>query len=241
MAAVTQANQLVERVVARVGELYADEASVVLYGSMVRGDWQAGRSDVNLLVVAPGVSMADLCRLTPEFRGFEAERSAPPFLITRSEWVRAADAFPIEITDMRQAYRVLRGSDPLAGLEVRAADLRHALEAEFRGKLLRLRADYALYADQPRLLAAVVGASIGSLRVLFRGLVVITGHGAAPDDAGLAALVAPLLGAQKATVADLLGRRRQHAWDCPAAHFESYLGLVEQAVRVVDTFTPGAT
>lgn len=237
----TQATQLVDRLVARVDELYAGDASVVLYGSMARGDWQAGHSDVNLLVVTASVSAADLRRLTPEFRGFEAERSAPPFLVTRAEWARAADAFPIEITDMRQAYRVLHGVDPLEGLAVQLPALRQALEAEFRGKLLRLRADYALYGDQPRLLAAVVGASIGSLRVLFRGLTALTGHGAAPDDARLAALLAPLLGAGQAAVADLLARRRQTAWDCAAAQFESYLGLVEQAVRVVDTFTPGAT
>ena len=241
MATVTHGNQLVERVLARVGERYADSASVVVYGSLARGDWRPGASDVNLLIVVDQVSMADLRSLTPEYRGFEAERSAPPFLITRAEWARAADAFPIEITDMRQAYRVLRGSDPLAGLTVRPADLRHALEAEFRGKLLRLRADYALYADQPRLLAAVVGASIGSLRVLFRGLMALTGNDAAPDDARLATLVAQVLGVGEATVADLLSRRRQTAWDCPAALFEAYLGLVEQAVRVVDTFTPGAS
>ncbi len=42
-------------------------------------------------------------------------------------------------------YRVLRGSDPLAGMEVRPADLRAALEREFRGKLMRLRQGYALY------------------------------------------------------------------------------------------------
>ena len=50
---------------------------------------------------------------------------------------------------MRTVYQVLRGADPLQGVRVDRADLRKALEREFRGKLLRLRQGYATYAPDP--------------------------------------------------------------------------------------------
>ena len=52
--------------------------------------------------------------LGPAFGAWRKAVAEPPLLISRAEWARAADAFPIEITDMRAAYQVLRGADPLA-------------------------------------------------------------------------------------------------------------------------------
>ena len=113
--------------------------SAVVSGSVVRGDHIPGRSDYNLLVVAERLGPPELKGLGPEFARFAAEDLGPPLLVTRAEWARAADVFPIEIADMRTAYKVVRGTDPLAGQSVRPEELRRALESEFRGKLLRLR------------------------------------------------------------------------------------------------------
>jgi len=123
--------------------------SAVVSGSIVRGDHIPGRSDYNLLVVAERLGPAELKGLGPEFARLAAQHLGPPLLVTRAEWVRAADVFPIEIADMRSAYRVLRGTDPLAGQNVRREELRRALETELRGKLFRLRVDLGLHGGDP--------------------------------------------------------------------------------------------
>jgi predicted nucleotidyltransferase len=214
--------------------------SAVEYGSAVRGDFLPGRSDCNLLVVAPGLELDHLRRLGPALGAFERERVSPPLLFTRAEWSRAADVFPIEITDMRAAYRVLRAPDPLEGLMVHAADLRRALEAELRGKLLRLRADYALYHDREDLLAAVVAASAGSLRVLLRGVLALAAHPPAADDAGLVRAVGAICECPAESLATVFAHRRDDAWRCSGALFTSYLAVVDAAVRFVDQAHPGA-
>ena len=232
-------SSLAERLLVRADALFGADFSAVLYGSWVRGDVLRGRSDVNLLLVADRITPPELRGLSGELAAFEAERMAPPLLFTAAEWQRAADSFPIEITDMKLAYRVLRGTDPVAGMAVRTVDLRRSLESELRGKLLRLRADYALYAVRPELLAAVVGHSIGSFRVLFRGVLTLGGVEVPSDDGGLAQAAGRLCGFAPGPLEEALTHRRHTAWRCPADLFEHYLGIIEQTTHYVDTVHPG--
>lgn len=231
---------MVDRFLARADEVFPGGCSVILYGSAARGDWVPRRSDLNLLLIAETIQPPDLLRFHAEVGDFEKERMAPPYFFSEAEWARAADVFPIELTDMKLAYRVLRGSDRIAAALVNPRDLRHALEADLRGKLLRLRADYALYSGRPDLLAAVVASSAGPLRVLLRATLVLAGQTPPGDDAGLAAVTGALIRVPVEPLVAAFAHRRDPAWSCQAALFESYLGVVEQATRFVDTFNPGA-
>ena len=213
--------------------------SAVVSGSIVRGDHIPGRSDHNLLVVADRLGPAELKGLGPEFARFAAEHLGPPLLVTRAEWVRAADVFPIEIADIRTAYRVVRGADPLAGQSVRREELRRALESEFRGKLLRLRVDYGLHCDHPEALAAAIGYSIGPVRVLLRATLVLLEHNIPGGDRELADQVAQLLGVEQAPLLELLAHRRDTAWKAERRLFEAYVGIVESATRFIDQYHAG--
>lgn len=231
--------RLAERAVEAADREIGAGCSAVLYGSWARGDVVADRSDVNLLLVVPEIGPDLLARLSGVLREFEDHRMAPPLLFTAAEWSRAGDSFPIEITDMKSAYRVLRGADPVAGISVAPADLRRSLEAELRGKLLRLRVDYGLYSAHSDLLAGVVGHSIGSIRVLLRALVVLGGRAAPETDDRLASEAGTLCGFDPAPLTAVLAHRRHTGWHCQASQFEAYLGVVEQATHYVDTVQTG--
>jgi predicted nucleotidyltransferase len=123
--------------------------TAILYGSGARGDFVPGHSDINLMLILDDITPATLRALGPAFAHWRKDSPEPPLVIGRGEWREAADTFPIEITDMRAACRVLRGADPLAGLVVERADLRRAVERELRGKLLRLRQGYTAAAADP--------------------------------------------------------------------------------------------
>ncbi len=212
--------------------------SAVLYGSSARGDYVAGQSDVNLMLVLESAAPDTLRTLGPALAAWKGGRE-PPLLISRAEWARAADVFPVEIADMRAAYRVLRGSDPLDGMAPAPADLRRALEREFRGKLLRLRQGYATAAADPAALGALAAQSAGTIMVLFRALLTLLGRPVPPGQADLAAAAAQAVGADSGALWHVVEHRGERKWRCTAPEFERYLAAVERAAGFLDQFQPG--
>jgi hypothetical protein len=213
--------------------------SAVLYGSAARGDWAPGSSDVNLLVVVDDASPMGLRRLTPAVTAWHDAGFTPPLILGRLEWRRAVDVFPIEITDMRSAYRLLGGSDPVQDLDVDPADLRRALETELRGKLLRLRQAYVRYGETPVTLGKFAAASISSVLVLLRATAVLEGINAPETAAEIVAALGSALGPDSAAVLEVAAHRRDKKWACAPETFVRYLETVRCAVDVVDQYQRG--
>ncbi len=233
--------------VARVVDAFLVEAdsvlgqdySAILYGSAARGDYIPGRSDINLMLVIDQLPPRVLRSLG---RGFTAWRKAvrePPLVLSRAEWNRASDAFPIEITDMRTAYKVLRGADPLQGAQVDPADLRKALEREFSGKLLRLRQGYATYAPDPAALGSLGLQSAATILVLLRGVLTLLGKPVAHDSLELAAAAAAAIGFEGEHLLHGVRPRVDREWRCQAPEFENYMEAVEHTARFLDQLQLG--
>jgi predicted nucleotidyltransferase len=213
--------------------------SALLYGSAARGDYVAGRSDINLLLVLDDPAPTRLRALAPAFAAWRKAASEPPLLISRAEWARASDVFPIEITDMRAGYRVLRGADPLVAARVDRADLRQALERELRGKLLRLRQGYAAAAGDEKALGQLGAASSGTILVLLRSLLILVGRPVPATPAELASEAAALVGTPAGALLAPLEHRGVRGWRWNAGEFEQYLNAVALAVGYVDQLQLG--
>ncbi|MFL5547994.1 MAG: hypothetical protein ACJ8AQ_10610, partial [Gemmatimonadales bacterium] len=208
--------------------------SAVLYGSASRGDYIPGRSDVNLMLVLDEVTTPTLRALGRAFAIWRKSTPEPPLLISRAEWTRASDAFPIEITDMRLSYQVLRGADPLQGVQVDTGDLRKALEREFRGKLLRLRQGYATYAPEPAALGRLGLESAGTILVLLRGVLAVLGRPVPVDSTELGTAAAGAIGFEPDHLLHVVRHRADREWRCGAPEFENYMNAVEQTAQFVD-------
>jgi hypothetical protein len=173
-------NQRLERLAAAVAAATGDNlVSLVLYGSAAAGT-RGAQSDVNLLMVLRDASAAALHPLGDALRDWLRSGERAPLVFSLDGWRRAADVFPIEIEDIRQRHRVLRGSDPVADLTTTRDDLRRELEREARGLLVQLRASYAAAASDGKALAAVVRDSLRTVLVLFRASLRL-GDGAPPE------------------------------------------------------------
>jgi hypothetical protein len=131
-------------------------------------------------MVLRDASAAALRPLGDALRDWLRSGERAPLVFSLDGWRRAADVFPIEIEDIRQRHRVLRGTDPVADLPTTRADLRRELEREARGLLVQLRASYAAAASDGKALAAVVRDSLSSVLVLFRASLRL-GDGTPPD------------------------------------------------------------
>ena len=213
--------------------------SAVLNGSAARGDFVPGRSDINLLLILDDLSPRTLAALAGAFAAWRKSGYEPPLVIGRREWARATDVFPIEITDMRCGYEVLRGPDPLTGLTVSPADLRHALERELRGKLLRLRQGYVAAAGDPGALGALAGRSAGTVMVLLRSLLVLLGRPVPKESVEIAAAAAAAMGVDGEPLLNVIRHRPERAWRCSPTEFEGYMETVARAAVFLDQLQLG--
>lgn len=142
--------------------------SVVLYGSAAAGDYAAKGSDYNLLVVLNVLSPAVLRSLAKPVAAWQRDGNPPPLLFTGKRLAEAADVFPIELFDMRDARRVLCGKDVIAGISVSAANLRLQVEHELRSVKIQLVRKYLSACGNPKRLTALMTGSFSGVLTLFR-------------------------------------------------------------------------
>lgn len=142
--------------------------SVLLYGSVPRGDAVAGSSDVNLLVVVDRIHLPDLERITPLARQWLVDERCAPMLVGEEDWPRAGDAFAIEVSEMQDHRLVLFGDDPLVGVDVDWPALRNQAEHELRGRLVQLHETLMLTAMEPERVGGVLVAALPSFATYFR-------------------------------------------------------------------------
>ena len=227
-----------EQFAARLEAALGDNlVALLLYGSAARGTHVAGRSDRNVLVIVRDASVAKLHAATPVLAEWAKAGESAPLVFAEAEWRASADVFPIEIEDMREAHRLLAGSDPFEGLVTRRADLRRELEHELRGKMLRLRTEYAAAAADGKSLERLLVHSAGTFFVLFRATLRLVG-GVPPTDhdalvSETAAAAGLDLGAFTWVLAALGGKGRQalEAYDPIAGR---YVDAMEALADFVD-------
>jgi predicted nucleotidyltransferase len=222
---------------AAIGATYA----AVLFGSAARGDYVEGVSDVNVLLVLDEASPATLARLERPLAAWYEAGQVAPLLITRAEWARAQDVFPIEVVDLQEAHRVLRGRDPVGDLTVNRAHLRLALEADLRGKLLRLRRGYVALHRDPVAMSRLLLQSVPQLLLLLRAVIRLTAAEAPREHEALARAAAGLIGFDAEAVLRVDRQRREDTpWRASGAEYEAYMAAVERTVAFVDSLTEGA-
>ncbi|HEX7240902.1 MAG TPA: nucleotidyltransferase domain-containing protein [Longimicrobiaceae bacterium] len=224
-----------EELARRLKEIYGEAlASVVLYGSAARGDFREGASDLNVLVLLADPSPAALRLGSGPARDWVARGNPPPLVLGVEEWRRSADVFPIELSDIRDAHRVLHGGDPFQGIEIDHAHLRLQCENELKGKHIQLRERYLLLADDPAELGGVLRKSLSTFLVLFRTVLRLAGDGAVRDPEETLRRTAARAGFDPAPLLEIL-RARQGGGDFrPAAEDPAVVGYLDAVARTVE-------
>ena len=226
----------------RLAETFGDDLrAVVLYGSAARGDYRAGVSDINLLVLLRQLGLAELQRAAPITRDWVARGNPPPLMLSEHEWRTSADAFPIEYTDIRGSHLVLHGPDPFEAMEIRREDLRLQLENELRSRKIQLREAYLAAGIVPTELGSHLCRSLPSFLTLFRAALRLSGAEAPADPRRLIEAVGTLAGFDPAPVLEIARCRTSE--DGLAAPIDGplaagYLTAVERTVSWLDGWRP---
>jgi hypothetical protein len=213
--------------------------SVVLYGSAARGDFQEGRSDINLLLVVGDLLPLTLQQMSPAIRGWLGKGQPAPRLFTPSMVSESADVFPIELLDLENSRVLLHGEDFFDGVPVNRSYLRLQCERELRVKLMRLREAYIECHDRPKDLEGLLIGSYTTFTALFRGCLYLLGGPSPLKNAEVAEAFcrqAKLDPAPFAAVDKL--KRGQPAEEDLKALYGKYHEQLARAVDRVDHFVP---
>lgn len=202
--------------------------AVVAYGHET-----AARS--SSLAIVRSLTIDDLAACAAHARHWHHGGGATPLLLTRDEFSRSLDAFPIEYGEILDHRRVLFGADPFTGLAISPEDLRRGCEVQAKSLLVHLRENYVECGGRPGAVASLVGDSAPAFAALLRRLARLDHHGA-DSSKELGAYAAGRPGLNPQVVGDVLaiaGDRAGAAVDA-ARLFPDYLAAVERLARFVD-------
>ncbi len=208
--------------------------SFVVYGSAAAGDAVPGVSDVNVMLVLREAHIGALRAIGEASRGWLRKGNPPPLLFTRERLAASADAFPIELSDMKAARKVLFGPDPLEGLAVEPGHLRAALERELKGKLILLRNACVSAAGGDKALRAAMTASLPSVLVLCRAALRLRSGSAPVAKLAAAEELGKAVGADVSSFAEIQALRAGGRVSDAGGLFARYLGAAEALADAVD-------
>ena len=162
-----QLDELVAQLQRAIG---SSMVGIVLYGSAASDEHVHGHSDHNVLVIVETLPVDTMRTLGQTVRAWSEAGNPPPLLFTRAEWQGSADVFPMEYADVLERHRVLAGTLPLQGIEVRTSDLRLQTEQEALGKLLRLRRAVITAGTEVARQRELLRASLSAFLVIMRSV-----------------------------------------------------------------------
>ena len=122
--------------------------SVVLYGSAVRGGYQPGVSDINLLIVledsipAIHAAIADVLSST--------KLQIEPFIVSRRGFERSQKAFAIKFQSILRQHLVLHGTSPFVGIKIEPHWVKFLSEQALRNLRLRTTRAFVVFGRDRR-------------------------------------------------------------------------------------------
>lgn len=217
-------------------EFGSELASLVLYGDVVRGEGNEARADVNVMVVVKQITSALLKRLAPFSVEAISHHRIKTFLVTTSDIESSNDSFPIKFMDMKESYKVIFGSDPLANLEIKKEHLRLQLEHEVKGMMLRLRHMYLFNPRRKKGVKEILLDSFSLFTHQLRTLLVLKGLEAPLAKSKIVAAARKHLGVDEEDVLAKIAALKDGS--VKGGDFEElffgFLAVVRQTAKIVD-------
>ena len=164
-----------------------------------------------------------------------------PLILSREEFARTLDVFPLEYHAIISDHVLVEGHDPFQGLRVAESDLRRACEEQAKSHLVHLREGFLEGSRETRAVAHLIASSAPAFRAVLRNISILDGTGvAATSDDGIAASAEATIGVPAAVVHEVLAYDRQaSAATDPTALLSRYIAAAEQVWHYVDRWRRG--
>jgi hypothetical protein len=217
--------------------------SVVAYGlAGLPGD----AAYVRTLALTERVTFEDLARAVPLTAAWQRRGLAVPLILSRHEFERTLDVFPLEYGNLIASHVVIAGGDPFGGVRVADADRRRGCEQQAKSHLIHLREGFLETQGDPSSVVRLVASSAAAFRTLLFNLTQLgstqlssTGlehDGSVETDApALAAEIERIIGVPTALIVEVLSAPSgMSTMADPTALLARYVDASERIWRYVD-------
>ena len=215
--------------------------SVILYGSGARGDYVAGKSDINFLVVLAESDAGDLEKILPMIPKWKKRAVATPLFMTKALIGSSVDVYPVEFLNMKRHYQVVHGEDVLKDLVFEKRALRLQCEREMKGKLMLLRTRFLETADKAENLQRLMAASITAFLSVFNALLHMQGKESPRGRREIVGAVTAIYGIAAEPFLRCIdlreGKKGLSLGDLKSV-FQSYTAEIQRLIAIVDGIEP---
>lgn len=144
-------------------------ASVLIYGSVARNNYRKEYSDINLLILLNKNNPEAVINFGRTASGIIKKHRLTPLIMTEKEFTASADVFPMEYSDIKDSYILLKGDDPVQKLRLTDKNLRHQTESSLRGIINQTRQYITASKGSRRFLTIALKKMSGSIESVLRG------------------------------------------------------------------------
>jgi hypothetical protein len=144
--------------------------SVVAYGPPAPPE---RRASVHTLVLVERISFEDLAACVPSSGRWRRLGLEVPLIISRHEFLRTLDVFPIEYAGIIESHVIIEGRSPFEGANVAEADLRRACEHQAKSHLIHLREGFLESGGEPHEISRLIRDSVPAFRTLLISLTLL--------------------------------------------------------------------
>lgn len=201
-------------------------AALVVFGSAVRGGFQEGTSDIDVVLVLADTSLAKLKAAGGPLTLARHRGRVEAIILKTTDVDRASDVFPLFYDDIRQRHVLLAGRDPFVDLQISDQHRLLRIQQELREARIRMRRAAADALGETAPLAGAVARKIKQLRGPLHALLLLR---AAPCDDRLEAVLAAVGARYGIDTAPLL---KVH--ETPAAAHAALRLVLDAAIDDVD-------
>ncbi|MBW2194484.1 MAG: hypothetical protein JRD47_03145 [Deltaproteobacteria bacterium] len=216
--------------------------SIIVYGSTACGEYVAGTSDINLMIVVSEDRIDFLEQAFGVIKKWRKHNVATPLLLTEDYVRTSLDVFPIEYLNFQNCHEVVYGKDILDELTFDPYLLRLQCEREIKGKLLLLREGFLETRGKGRYIQELISDSLHAFIAIFNGLLHLKGKELPRNGRDVVTEICATFGLDSVVferLLDIKAKRIKPSAKELTELFKSYLKEVRRLWKVVDTLEIG--
>ena len=195
---------------------------------------------LHTLALVDEVTFSDLTACAPSVHRWRRAGLAVPLILSRTEFDRSLDVFPVEYGEIVANHVTIIGHDPFAGATIAETDLRRSCELQAKSHLIHLREGFLEAGADPRETVYLIASSTHAFRALLGNIARLDRGPAAPGaaergDASLAEFAEQTIGVPGSVIREILSFRAASGTIAePTGLLGRYVAATERIWEYVD-------